>query len=683
MVERLTRVRDLQSRVVDNEYNSSHSDEEYARAFREYGLDVERLAPDEAASRINGRTIAAELVAGLDDWVQVRRLVTRRGKPAVWAPLIAVARAADPDPWRDRFRAALLNARPAPDVVRELAASVDVAAQSPEILHHLSLALMAVGHEERLAFTRRAQRQHPGDFWLTAAVATELSDFARPPRPRDALPYYTACVALRPDNPGAHFNLGQILAALQRDDEALPEYEAAIRLDDNYSEAHDARGTILARQKHYEKALEAHRRAFARKKTAMSLINIGWVLAKQGEHAELERVYRQAINLEPDNPTPYHEFAIFLRNQRRRAEAIDLYRQALDHFDRLVDRKNPAAAKYLALKNGLRLAQRMQVARVGLGGLLHEESQSADGLAVLARGLELDPTNADLHFARGNILKDLKKTKAAVAAYDEALRFRPAFPDVYAKLAAVYYENKQYPEAAVAIQKALQLLAKDPLLHCMMAETLEALGQFSQAVMAWQQGLTNLPADHEERPQITRRLQQARTWAALENQIIQILSGKAEPARAEEWLQCINFAEVNTYYLTAARLWKRALAAHPELTANVNSNARYRAAAAAVRSGLVPGRDTGRLDEDDRARWRLQALAWLGQDLERFVQLADGGTANDLALVRAACQQWQQNPALAGVRDAAALQRLPEGESQAWQQFWAKVAALSQAAREA
>jgi serine/threonine-protein kinase len=683
MVEQLSRIRDLQSRVVDNTYNSSHSDEEYARAFREYGLDVERLAPDEAASRIKGRPVAAELVAGLDDWVQVRRLVTRRGKSADWAPLIAVARAADPDPWRDRFRAALLEPRPAPEVLRELAASVDVAAQSPQILHHFSLALMAVGHEERLAFTRRAQQQHPGDFWLTDSLAAALSDFARPPRPQEALPYLTACVALRPDNPGAHYNLGQTLVELQRDAEALPEYEAALRLDKNYSEAHDARGALLARQGKYAEALKSHRRAFAIKQTAMSLINMGWVLTRQGEHAEAERVYRQAVALEPDNPFPCNELAIFLHNQRRPAEAIDVYRQALDRFDRLADRKTPAAVKYLGYKQGPRLAQRMQVARAGLAGLLHEQGQSDEGLAVLARGLELDPTNADLHFIRGNILKALKKTKAAVAAYEEALRFRPAFPDAYTRLAAVYYENKQYPEAAVTIQKALRLLPRDPHLLCMMAETLEGLGQFGQAVTAWQQGLSNLPDGHAERPAVTRRLQQAQAWAALDRQIFQILTGKVQPARAEEWLPCIKFAEAKTYYLTAARLWKRALALHPELTANVNSNARYVAAAAAVRAGLVPGRDTGGLDEEDRARWRMQALAWLGQDLERFAQLVDGGTAKDLALVRAACQQWQQHPALTGVRDAAALGRLPEGERQAWQQFWAKVAALSQAARDA
>jgi hypothetical protein len=39
-------------------------------------------------------------------------------------------------------------------------------------------------------------------------------------------------------------------------------------------------------------------------------------------------------------------------------------------------------------------------------------------------------------------------------------------------------------------------------------------------------------------------------------------------------------------------------------------------------------------------------------------------------------RQWQQDPALAGVRESSALSTLPEVERDAWQKLWADVEAL-------
>jgi hypothetical protein len=44
------------------------------------------------------------------------------------------------------------------------------------------------------------------------------------------------------------------------------------------------------------------------------------------------------------------------------------------------------------------------------------------------------------------------------------------------------------------------------------------------------------------------------------------------------------------------------------------------------------------------------------------------------AEVQRTMQHWQRVPDLAGVRDPAALARLPADERQAWQKFWADVA---------
>ena len=54
----------------------------------------------------------------------------------------------------------------------------------------------------------------------------------------------------------------------------------------------------------------------------------------------------------------------------------------------------------------------------------------------------------------------------------------------------------------------------------------------------------------------------------------------------------------------------------------------------------------------------------------------EGGTPQARAAVQKTLRHWQQDTDLAGVRDAAALAKLPEPGRAEWQKLWADVAAL-------
>ncbi len=84
-----------------------------------------------------------------------------------------------------------------------------------------------------------------------------------------------------------------------------------------------------------------------------------------------------------------------------------------------------------------------------------------------------------------------------------------------------------------------------------------------------------------------------------------------------------------------------------------------------------------------RARLRKQALDWLQRRLGclRYQQLDSGPTRLD----RPSCKtlsHWQQDTDLAGIRDAAALAKLPEDEQKAFNQLWTDVAGLLKKAEE-
>ena len=141
-IDRLEQIRMQRATWVEGKFDNAGADREYARAFRDYGVDVEELAVETSIDRLKARpALAIPLAAALDDWVDARRTVSERDA-AGWKRLVAVARGIDPEPLRDRLRSTW--GRPVSEVqdeLRRLAESIDVRAQHPATLDSLARTL--------------------------------------------------------------------------------------------------------------------------------------------------------------------------------------------------------------------------------------------------------------------------------------------------------------------------------------------------------------------------------------------------------------------------------------------------------------------------------------------------------------------------------------------------------------
>jgi Flp pilus assembly protein TadD len=65
-----------------------------------------------------------------------------------------------------------------------------------------------------VALLQQAQRLHPDNFWINHDLASFHE--IKPPKHEAAIRYYTAAVALRPESPVVHNNLGVALSARAR-----------------------------------------------------------------------------------------------------------------------------------------------------------------------------------------------------------------------------------------------------------------------------------------------------------------------------------------------------------------------------------------------------------------------------------------------------------------------------------
>jgi hypothetical protein len=225
MLDRLENIRLQQAACKENKFDFAGADPAYELAFQDYGIDVLKLAPEEAGKRMNAKRIRVELAVALQDWARICRY-SRLKEDTTGKALLAIARTADPDEWRNQVRDAL--ERMDQGALAELARSDQTTKLSPASVISLVAALWETGaSKEAVGLLRKTHQKYPGDFWINFELAFTLARM-QPPHLEESLRFYTGAIALRPNSVGVHVNLGVVLADKKQWDEAIADDRTAI-----------------------------------------------------------------------------------------------------------------------------------------------------------------------------------------------------------------------------------------------------------------------------------------------------------------------------------------------------------------------------------------------------------------------------------------------------------------------
>jgi tetratricopeptide (TPR) repeat protein len=311
----LDRIRLESSGLVAGQVRLGPAAPRLAQVFRDAGYDLGKDSPAEVGARIRQSAIKLPLVAGLDFWALASSDMKLRSR------LLEVARAADPDRWRDRFRQA--------DVwhdlnkLRALAAEVDCAGQSPQLLAAFGQCLRSTGGDASSLF-RRALVHHPRDFWLYFELGLSSK------KSSEQAGAFRAALAVRPETAVAYYNLGVVVQSERQMDEAIACYQRAIALNPGHSGAHNNLGLLFEEQNKPAEALACYRRAVENDpNSATAHLNLGSALQAQGKLSEAVACYRKALAIEPNNAAGHNNLGTALRLQNKLDEAIVCFRKAI------------------------------------------------------------------------------------------------------------------------------------------------------------------------------------------------------------------------------------------------------------------------------------------------------------------------------------------------------------------
>jgi serine/threonine protein kinase/tetratricopeptide (TPR) repeat protein len=288
--------------------------------------------------------------------------------------------------------------------------------------------------------------------------------------------------------PSVHVTLGQLQAAIGKNDLALQEFQ---------------------------KALDINRR------DAGALIGLAGVYEHLGRKADAESSYMRAIALRPDYWEGYSVLGAFYLRQKRVQDSLAQYRRVIDltpdspegysdlgaAYMALNDSQSNAAAE-AAFQKSIQLAPNYQ-AYANLGWLYMDEKRYAEAAAATRKALELNDQDwrvwSNLQLAY-TWLKDVENMRAARAKtltlLEQYATLNSQEAPVQSMLSMLYAEDKLREKAVSCANAALALAPTDPWILADIAETYNDLGDRKRAIRYAQESLKNgyTLTDFQQRP---------------------------------------------------------------------------------------------------------------------------------------------------------------------------------------
>jgi tetratricopeptide (TPR) repeat protein len=237
------------------------------------------------------------------------------------------------------------------------------------------------------------------EFYRLFDLAVQLADKGKYDA---AVPAWNRALALSPEDPRGHNNLGIALVATGKFDDAVGEYRKSLELNPSSSQTHN---------------------------------NLGSALAEMGRIDEALPELQKAVELNPDNGAAHVNLGEALAEMG-------------GHVDEAIQELN----------KGIELQPESANAHNGLGDELARAQRLDEAATHMQKAVSLAPNSSDFRYNFGRVLATKGDFPAAVVQFEAAAKLSGMqSPAILEMLAATYSDTGRYSEAVQTARLALDL----------------------------------------------------------------------------------------------------------------------------------------------------------------------------------------------------------------------------------
>jgi tetratricopeptide (TPR) repeat protein len=418
----------------------------------------------------------------------------------------------------------------------------------------------------------------------------------------------------------AHNRRGIELALKERNDDAIAEFRAAVVLDPDYVEARN---------------------------------NLGMVFKREGELDRAIAEFQTSVKLDPEDADSHENLASALFDKGRFGDSLAEYRK--------LARINP----------------RHPQAHYNIGFLLVKSGELTESIGEFREAIRLKPDFVGAHFILGLAYKSRGEIDRAIEEFQAAIRIKSDHISARRNLVDALNRTRRYDEAIAAARDSIERFPRNAWPHWILATTYLRSAKFDAAVGELKLARERIAADPAAARAIQAEFDRCSRLSQIDKRFNEYLSRELKPATA---LERIGFAEICYYKGMFARSsdeYAAAFAQDPALSADATKVYRYAAACSAALAGTGAGNDDPKPSEAEKAELRGRALRSLKDEFRRAASSSKKNPGVIILLI----DSWRSDPDLFGVRDPAALAKLPAAERDEWAKFWNEVDRVEKQAR--
>ncbi|MBI4863418.1 MAG: tetratricopeptide repeat protein, partial [Candidatus Riflebacteria bacterium] len=241
---------------------------------------------------------------------------------------------------------------------------------------------------------------------------------------------------------------------------------------------------------------------------------------RQGRLEEAERLYRRALEVDPDRARTLYLLGFVIQQRRGNAaptgaralraddpldEAEACYRRVLElepgHVEAhanlgvaLQARGRPVEAE-ACYRRALELRPDFVLAHANLGVVLQAQGRSAEAEACCRRALELAPDDTEAHYNLGVVVQTRMRPAEAEACYRRTLELEPGHAEAHGNLGVVLQDQGRLVEAEASHRRAVELMPGCGHAHYNLGVVVQAQRRLPEAEICYRRALELTP-DH-------------------------------------------------------------------------------------------------------------------------------------------------------------------------------------------
>ncbi|MHC4898155.1 MAG: tetratricopeptide repeat protein [Planctomycetota bacterium] len=505
--------------------------------------------------------------------------------------------------------------------------------------------------------------------------------------PTAAIAEYEKALEIRGDYALGHHNLGVALGKKGEHVRSIESFKKAVVHAPRNAVFHHDLGLALKQTEDYTAAIKALQKSVELKQDYVdAYASWGDSLRKDGDVGEATRVLKKALKLAPNHVNSLFNLGLALKDQGQLTDAIQHFRRVLEIDDRIPDAHNEIGVYQFNLGQYEEAEERFRKAieitpgdivyHLNLGNALRRQGMPDDALESYRTALEHDENDARAYHAIGGVLLDKYDYEGAIRSHRNAVKLEQSNAHFLNDLGCALRYAHRLDEANEVLRKAIDIAPRYGMAYYNLGCSLMEGGQFVQALEGFRKAIDQAGRNPTFRQWCMEEIEKCDRWIELDERLPAVLEEESAPIDAEELIELARLCHMKQLDAAAVKLYRRAFKSEPGLVDDVDTHHLLDAAVSAALAGSGVGKDASSLDETERPGLRKQAIVWLRARLAQWKKALDAGGEASAKEIVAHLEQWKRHKQLAGVRNKAALSKLPERERKDCEAFWREVGEL-------